>query len=202
MGRALFAAYILVIGLSSSSASSTNNKPVKVMTPLSADEVAIYRAVLQQYSSNEGGNLQVSATTYPLNPESPTSGLAAPDCLRGIQLENLSSVSHSFHELPPDVLPGKGMMLVDPKKQSKIVRSNDPSNTIREGKPVENAVKDAFATALFSMSEIAFDKEHHYAVVSFHFWCGSLCGNGSTIVFEKVDGIWRNAKRSCGGWVS
>lgn len=169
---------------------------------LSADEVAIYRAVLQQYSSGETANLQVSVATYPLSPDSPTSGLAAPDCLKGIQLENLSAVSHSFHELPPDVLTGKRMTLVDPKKQGKIVHSNDPSNTIRKGKSVENAVNDAFATALFSMSEIAFDKEHHFGVVSYFFRCGSLCGNGSTIVFEKVDGVWKNANRNCGGWVS
>jgi hypothetical protein len=94
------------------------------------------------------------------------------------------------------------MTLVDPKKQGKIVHSNDPSNTIRKGKSVENAVNDAFATALFSMSEIAFDKEHHFGVVSYFFRCGSLCGNGSTIVFEKVDGVWKNANRNCGGWVS
>jgi hypothetical protein len=52
------------------------------------------------------------------------------------------------------------------------------------------------------MSEIAFDKDHRFGVVSYSFWCGSLCGNGSTLVFEKVDGVWKNANRPCGGWVS
>src|ERR1700722_6671234 len=202
MSRISLIAFILVAGLGFRSPRSTNAKPVKVTTTLSADEVAIYKAVLQHYSSCGTANLQVAVATYPLNPDSPTSGLAAPDCLKGIQLENLSAVSHSFHELPPDVLTGKSMTLVDPKKQAKIVYSNDPSKTIREGMPVENAVKDAFATALFSMSEIAFDKEHHFAVVSYHFWCGSLCGNGSTIVFERANGAWTNAHRNCGGWVS
>jgi hypothetical protein len=32
----------------------------------------------------------------------------------------------------------------------------------------------------------AFDKEHRFGVVSL--WCGSLCRNGSTVVFEKVNG--------------
>ena len=91
------------------------------------------------------------------------------------------------------------MTLVDPKKYA---RSNDPSNTIPKGKCVEDAVKDAFASGLFSMSEIAFDKGHHYGVVSYAFWCGVMCGNGSTIVFEKVNGEWKNANRGCGGWVS
>ena len=130
------------------------------------------------------------------------SGLSDSDCLKGIKLENLIPASHSYHALPPDVLVGKGMTLVDPSRQTKVVRSNDPSNTIRKGKSVESAVQDAFANGLFSMSEIAFDKEHHFAVVSYRFCCGSLCGNGSTQVFEKIKGEWKNANRNCGSWVS
>lgn len=191
---------VLVVAFCCPSTSSSENKPVKATTPLSADEVAIYKAVLQQYSSKEAGNLHVSNTTYPLNPDSPTSGLASSNCAN-IQLENLGTVSHSFHDLPSDVLTGDGVVLVDPKKQAKIVHSNDPSNTIRKGKSVQNAVADAFGTGLFSMSEIAFDKHHHFAVVSYAFWCGSLCGNGSTIVFEKINGVWVK-NRKCGGWVS
>jgi hypothetical protein len=202
MKRAFLIAFILAVVLPCPSTSSTNKKPVKVKTPLSEEEVAIYAAVLKQYTSKEGGYLNVSVRTYPLDPNSPTSGLDGPECLKGIQLENLSTVSHSFHDLPPEVLSGEEMTLVDPKKQAKVVHSNDPSNTIGKGKSVKGAVEDAFATALFSMSEIAFDKEHHFGVVSYHFWCGSLCGNGSTVVFEKVNGEWRNANRNCGRWIS
>jgi hypothetical protein len=144
----------------------------------------------------------VSVTTFPLSPDSPTSGLSRNEYLHSIRLENLSAASHSFHELTPDDLPGTNARLVGPKKHAKIARANDPDKTIREGKSVENAVKDAFATGLFSMSEIAFDKDRHYAVVSYSFWCGSLCGHGATVVFEKVNGEWRNANRNCGGWVS
>jgi len=169
---------------------------------LSADEIAIYKAVLEKYGDKDTGNLNVSRTTYPLNLDAFASGLKSPDCLGEIQLENLSVVAHSFHDLPPEVLTGSSMKLVDPKQQAKIVHSNDPSRTIRNGTPVDNAVRGAFATALFSMSEIAFDKDHHFAAVSYAFWCGSLCGNGSTMIFEKVDGTWKNTNRNCGHWVS
>ena len=204
MRKALLVALISSVALCSPFTALTADKPTKAMTPLSADEVAVYRAVLlQQYGgSADSSPLNVSIRTYPLDPESPMSSLKGPDCLKGIQLENLSVVAHSFHELPRDVLTGKGMTLVDPKKHSKIVRSNDPSKTIPKGKSVENAVADAFASGLFSMSEIAFDKERHYAVVSYSFVCGGLCGSGSTIVFEKVNGEWKNARRNCGGWIS
>jgi len=55
---------------------------------------------------------------------------------------------------------------------------------------------------LFSVSEIAFDQQHNHAAVSYSFWCGSLCGNGATVIFEKIDGQWKKTNRNCGGWVS
>jgi len=179
-----------------------SQKPVKNTAPLSNDEIAIYRAVLQHYVSGDSGSLHVSATTYPLDPTSPMNHLSGGECLNGIRLESLAEVSHSFHDLTPNILPGKAMKLVDPNRQGKIVRGNDPSKTIRGGKSVDSAVKEAFSTALFSMSEIAFDKEHRHAVVSYSFWCGSLCGNGSTLVLEKVGDQWKTTKRNCGGWIS
>jgi hypothetical protein len=180
---------------------SDNSKPVKSTAPLSADEVAVYKAILQTYSKDKGTGLNISANTYPLDPTASTAGFGQPECLNGIQLDNLSTLSHSYHELSPEILPSKAMKLVDPKTHARVVRSNDPSNTIKKGKPVKDAVEAAFATGLFSMSEIAFDKEHHFAAVRYSFWCGSLCGHGSTMIFEKVNGEWRKV-RDCGGWIS
>lgn len=192
----------VVLLLTCHTATSKSQKPVKSTTPLSADEVAIYRAVLRTYSENKDVSLNVGATTYPLDPNDSTTGFDRPECLSGIQLENLSSASNSYHELPAEVLTSKSMRLVDPKRQAKIVHSNDPSNTIRKGEPVESAVEAAFSTGLFSMSEIAFDKSHHFAAVGYSFWCGSLCGHGRTLVFEKVNGDWQNANRGCADWIS
>src|SRR5215469_9122589 len=202
MKSVFLSALVLGIVLACPSTSSTGNKPVKATIPLSADEVAIYNAVLRHYSGNKDAALNVSQTTYPLVPSFLMSGLQGTECLKGIQLENLSTASRSFHELPPEVLPDKRMKLVDPKRQARVVHSNDPDHTIRKGQSVKDAVETAFSTALFSMSEIAFDKDHRFGVLSYRFWCGSLCGNGSTLVFEKVNGEWRNANRNCGGWIS
>lgn len=90
--------FAIVLGHPSTSVSS--DKPVKVTTPLSADEVAVYNAVLQQYTAKDSGALSVSTTTFPLNPDSPAIGLSRAECLQGIQLENLSTASHSFHSRP------------------------------------------------------------------------------------------------------
>lgn len=181
---------------------SGKDQPVKSMTPLSGDEIAVYKAVLQQYASEGSGMLNVSVRTFPLDPSPWATSFDNSDCLKGIQLENLSVTAHSFHELVNEILPRKNMRLVDPAKQSKVVHANDPSRTIGNGKSIGKAVKDAFDTGLFSMSEIAFDNGHHYAAVKYSFCCGSLCGNGMTLIFEKVGDTWRKADRSCGGWVS
>ena len=205
MRKVLFAAFILGIGLPYSVAPSQTQKPTKSTENLTVDEVTIYREVLRlNTAGNSGapGTLHVASTTYPLDPSSPMSGLSDSGCLKGIVLDDLAKASHSFHELSPDILPNNVTRLVDPRKQKKIVRDNDPSKTIRDGKSVDAAVKDAFGTALFSLSEIAFDKGRTYAVVSYSFWCGSLCGNGATWVFEKVDDEWKKTDRSCGNWIS
>jgi hypothetical protein len=123
-------------------------------------------------------------------------------CLKGIEPQTIVGAAHSFRILTRDVLAGKNIRLVDPEKQAVIVHSNDPNNSMREGKSVETAVNDAFSTGLFSVSEIAFDKEQRRALVSYSFVCGSLCGSGGVWLFEKVDGLWKKSEHACDGWVS
>jgi hypothetical protein len=172
---------------------------------LNQDQVAIYRAVIQSWVSDDPTSLNVSARTFPLDESSPSIGVSECECLKGIQVDSLLSAFHSFHNLTPDVLPRRNVRLVglvNANKQAIIVAGNDPGDTVGKGKSIERAVRDAFATGLFSMSEIAFDREHRHALVSYSFSCGSLCGNGATLVLEKVGGEWKKTDRMCGGWVS
>lgn len=203
MLRSVSTATVLLILFGASVLGNTRPaEPVKSNVPLCADEIAIYGAVLRQYvTSKATDRLNVSARTYPFDPDSHANGVTA-DCLRGIELQNLASVAHTFHVLTPNVLTVKKARLVDPDKQSQVVRENDPDKTMRKGKSVSEAVNDAYSTALFSLSEIAFDKEKRHAVVSYRYWCGALCGHGSTLVFEKVGNTWKKMDRHCGGWVS
>jgi hypothetical protein len=201
MRKAPFVAIILGLGLLHP-AGSQAQKATKSTEKLTPDEVAIYRAVLQQYAPDKSGapgTLNVSATTYPLDPNSPFSDGG---CLKRLQPDNLATASRSFHELSQNIFPNDVARLVDPKKQTRIVHDNDPDKTIRKGRSVDMAVKEAFGTALFSLSEIGFDKERTHAIVSYRFWCGSLCGNGATLIFEKVGGEWKKTGTSCGDWIS
>lgn len=73
---------------------------------------------------------------------------------------------------------------------------------MHKGISVAEAVENGFAKGLFSLSEIAFDEERRHAVVSYGFHCGMKCGNGATLLFEKVNGKWKETDRTCGGWIS
>jgi hypothetical protein len=205
MLKPLFAVQILVVVLGLCAlGEAKKEKAVKSKTALTPDEIAIYQAILQENAPGAPDSLNVSMRTYPFDIESPLGGVSNNECLKGIELQNLADLAHSFHDLTPQVLVGKNMKLVDPDKQLKIVRKNDPSKTIRSAtdESVRSSVHKAFSTALFSLSEIAFDKEHRYAVVSYEFYCGSLCAHGYTIVFEKVGNEWHKTDRLCSGWIS
>jgi hypothetical protein len=180
------------------STNSQQERPKKNVAPLSEDEIAIYRTVLTRWTGRKG-SLNVSAKTFPLNQTSSLIGSSDCACLQGIFLEG-SDAFHSFHELTTELLSGKNALLVDAEKQSEIARDNDPHRT--RGRIAGDAVERAFDAGLFSISEIAFDKGHHYALVAYSFVCGSLCGSGATVVVEKTAGEWKITDRRCGGWVS
>lgn len=172
---------------------SIRNRP-----PLSPDEIAVYQAVLSDAMQRGWKRLNISVITAPLSIED----FRDCECFEDINLDNLPTAFRTSHSLAGIVLPTKGMRLVDPDRQSSLIHDNDPSRTIREGTLIKDAVNRAFQTGLFSMSEIAFDKEHRYAVVSYNFWCGLLCGNGATLIFERVGNGWKKSDRDCGGWIS
>ena len=187
--------------LASESSLAPSHQPIENKLPLNADEIAIYTAVVQKWVSDDPASLNVSNRTLPLEVTSDSTALINCSCDGGIPPETLVKASLSFHRLTPAILP-KEVRLVDPEKQDVSVRANDPQNTKGKGKSVEGAVANAFANGLFSLSEIAFDSEHKHALVRFTFVCGSLCGNGTTALFEKVGGQWNRTDRRCGGWVS
>ena len=167
----------LTMAASGSRASGVDErKPVVSDKPLTAEQLAIYGVVLKRYLSGEPGSLNLSIQTESIETEGPFAGH---DCSTKFDMEPAQpNVVHLFR---PDDLSRLGvssLRLVDPDQQGKEVKKNDPGKTIREGASVDDAVKNGFAHALFSLSEIWFDKKHEHAIVSYRFWCGSLCGNG------------------------
>jgi hypothetical protein len=179
-------------------------KPKVSDEPLTAEQMAVYRAVLQEYPKGSDGALNLANRTEPLE----RSDLEE-ECIKGIELEPKNSVG-VVHKLDASVAFGPKIVQVDPDRQEQQVEENDPQKLLKSAiddheqvtnKQLDDSAKKAFETGLFSLSEIQFDKQHTRAVVAYSFVCGGLCGNGNTLVLKKVGQKWRVSKR-CGGWVS
>ena len=110
---------------------------------LSADEVAVYAAVLHLWNSGVRP-LNVANRTFPLDAVSPDSSC---ECLGNLDIQNLASASHSFHFLSRDVFPERSIRLVDGNRQRTAIHANDPLNGMAVGKSVKKAVNDALRSA-------------------------------------------------------
>ncbi len=159
---------------------------------LTQDEIAIYRLVLLQWRGKDGHPLTLSQETFPLDV---LSGPLPCACIKNIEFTSLSVASRSVHTLTREILPRNNIRFLAQDRWgfTYSAMSQEPPRPIPMSDP-EHGV--------FSLSEIAFDKEHHRALVSYSYGCGLECGSGRTLVFEKVGDEWRLAPTECGGWVS
>ncbi|MGA7833085.1 MAG: hypothetical protein WCA21_19180 [Terracidiphilus sp.] len=173
--------------------------PVVSLSPLSAEQLSVYHAVLVARSEEDQPQINLAGRTVPLNANGPSSD---ENCGKGLDMEPASAATvHQFRLSDLAQLSSRKITLMDPERGGKNVQENDPERTMRNGSSVEDAVRNAFAHGLFMLSEIQFDKKHHFAVVSYSFFCGRLCGNGETLILEKTETGWRR-NSSCGAWIS
>lgn len=198
MGACL-AALVIVFACLAAAQEAAETRPKVSDQPLTAEQLVVYRVVLHGWMENEVSAINLSIQTIPF----PTSGaFDAGDCGKELDLELVvPGIVHRFHPADLQQLGSDKIGLVDAERQRHEVVENDPGKTIGEGRSIEDAVRNGFAHGLVTLSEIRFDKEHKHAIVSYSFFCGSLCGNGSTVILEKVDGAWRR-KSQCSNWIS
>lgn len=197
---------VAIACLSVSSISRAQEEPTLSKNPLTTDEVAVFRAVLKDYLKGSREVMLLADTTVPLE-QSPT---FVRTCAAEIAAPLDRDARATIHHIDPSVVTGLNVKLVDAAAQNKEVERNDPQRMIHDaiddGKKVTNkqlddSLKKAFESALFTLSEIVFDPKHTRAVVAYSFYCGSLCGNGNTLALRRVGKIWKVSKH-CGGWVS
>ncbi len=143
---------------------------------LTTDQIAIYRTVLEDFRKNDESQLKLANETEPQD----VSRFSSQQCMEGIKPEPASSV---VHRIADSALLGPQIALVNRAEQQEQVDKNDPQN------------------GLFTLSEIAFDKTHRYAVVTYSFVCGNLCGSGKTVVLTRTGQKWK-VRKTCGGWIS
>jgi hypothetical protein len=196
---------VLVLSLAATPQDSAT-KPIVSNDPLTAEQVAVYRAVLEDYTKEADGVLNVADRTEPLD----DSGVGFDKaCLNGLQLQVKKTVP-LVHRLDTSLAVDRKFLLVDPDRQQERIKENEPQKLVKSAiddheavtdKQVDDSVRRAFETGLFTLSEIAFDKRHRHAAVAYSFVCGELCGNGNLLLLTKVGQKWKVTK-TCGGWVS
>ena len=123
------------------------------------------------------------------------------DCTKGISFANIPD--NQVHRLTTELNDFARIHVVNADAQLAKLREHDPGSLIRQGKKVEDAVSEGFASGLLTLSEVVFDKTGRYAVMSFGFRCGQLCGHGGTLIFKREkSGNWKQTKRPCSIWMS
>jgi hypothetical protein len=179
------------------------SKPRVSNAPLTSEQIAVYRAVLAVYLKGSDRVLNLANITEPLDE-------ADAACLRGLDAGVAKGSASVIHKIGPSLVADTKIVLVDPDRQQETIKENDPQSLMMKAiddhqkitdEQLDQSIKSAFDSGLFTLSEIVFDKEHRHAAVSYSFVCGGLCGNGNTLVLKKVGDSWKVAKR-CGGWVS
>jgi len=198
------AVFLLVLfGFANQSlAQSQDRKPTLSKDQLTEEQVAVYHAFLQFYAKESDRMLYVADTTDWLDVSEVSQDAECSRSFGRIQFESLNESGPTIHRLDPTLAIAGRIDLVDSASQSEKVRQNDPSKTMHQGKTVDRAVSDAFASALLTLSEIGFDKNHHKAVMSYTFSCGRLCGNTAVVMLKRVGRNWKLTKQSCGEGVS
>ena len=170
---------------------------------LTGEQFAIYRVVLGYYLKGSGRVLNLANITEPFD---------EPDtaCVTGVDSRVAKRSASTVHRIPASFVADNKITLVDSSRQQVTIKKNDPQRFVRKAvddhqkitdEQLDQSVKSAIDSGLFTLSEIAFDREHRRAAVSYSFVCGGLCGNGNTLVLRKVGHNWKVLKR-CGGWVS
>ena len=151
-------------------------KPTVSNDPLSTEQVAIYRAALADFKPSRGRTPQLANITVPLN----APARAFENCVVGIREPSEHDPHPLVHRLDSSVVAGLDLPLVDPWQVPQM----------RHGPPDPKAPH----LGLLSLSEIAFDKDHLHAIVTYDFNCGGLCGHGKMLSLSKLGEEWTISK--------
>ena len=182
----------IVLGSVVSAGHAITEKQRAVSGEIDQERLAIYRDFLASYDNGSGEPLNLSKETEPFEP----GPFDEKGCLKEFAASDLHSAgTHVFHE---DTFPSPRYHVVDPKTHER----RDPRDAIRRGESVDAAVAAGFAAGIFTFSEIVFDASHTHAAFKYSFVCSGWCGHGSTVVYERKGGVWRQEKRGCSGWIS
>jgi hypothetical protein len=186
-----FAVFILAWGCWS------QDKPVLSRSPLSEEQLNVYRGFLETSSVLHIKNL--ANLTVPFGFKGFPEGRP---CLRGIELENASESLRTAHTFGSEITKGMELRLIDPLEQAKLSQQQDASSSNQKEKLTKDDQKTNPELNFLVLSEIVFDTRHQFAILKYVFVCGQHCVSGATLVMEKVDGrSTSSSRRPCAMFV-
>jgi hypothetical protein len=158
---------------------------------LTPEQLQVYGDFIESMSKARFSLL--SNRTFPLDLSTLPKNSA---CLHDIDLESPEAARKGSRLLGPKVLRGKAIRFVGQGEESAILRQRDADGT-NSRKDSSGMIEDL---GILALSEIVFDKTHHFAVVKYVFICGSRCNSGAVLVMEKVGSSWTSATRRPCSW--
>jgi hypothetical protein len=151
-------------------------KIVLLHDSVSAERLSVYRGLIEGFSKVPIRG--VANRTIPFDFAGFPEGRP---CLRGIDLENVEDALRSSHPLEDDIVSGTNLKVIEMTGLDQSVRwlhlDASPRPT---GEENETLV----------LSEIVFDKQHHFAVLKYLLTCGKHCVSGGALVMQKADDKW------------
>jgi hypothetical protein len=187
--RIFLAVFVLVVVVSGCRA---QDKPVLSRSPFSEEQLSVYRGFLDMLSVLHSRNLSTVSVPFDF-----TGFPETRPCLNGIELENVSEAQRIIHAFGPEITKGRDLKLVDRHEQIKLLKQRDASPTVQKEKLTAESELN-----FLTLSEIVFDKKHHFAVVKYLLRCGEHCASGTVRVMENVDGKWVVSSRpACAGLI-
>ncbi len=193
MKRLVALVTLVACGWSFASAQPQSAKPESA--PLSAEAAQIYGTFLDSYVGKGQRRVNLIETTsvfHVSDSEKPT------PCIKHFEPESIDEKSQTIHMFDAALINGRPIQLVDPET-TKIA---DPEDAMKKGASVDDALKAGFAAGQLRLSEIVFNKAHTFAIFSYAFHCGRLCGSGGNVLFERRKKVWIRSEEGCGTWIS
>jgi len=116
-------------------------------------------------------------------------------CLQGLQFEGAEEPSKAVHLLGPEVLRGHSIHMVSEQEESAILKQRDAEMAMHGTDSTKDASGMTKDPGVLALSEIVFDKSHHFAVLKYVFFCGSHCNSEAILVLEKLGSQWTGTTR-------
>jgi len=199
---------VVLLSLSLTAHAQDDARKLKVSgESLTAEQTAVYRAVLQDIQKDSKDTLNLANTTEPIGQSAALFNGACPKTPQPQVAKDSISV---VHRLDPALVLNLKIVLVEPGPQEEKIKNGDPAILMKKviddrqdvpQKQIDDATERAVKNGLLTLSEIIFNKKHNRALVSYNFVCGELCGYGNVLVLTKVGEKWKIYK-TCEGWVS